>query len=234
MNGTTHGKWFDEFVLELRLRDVPGDAIGDAAASVREFVADSGQAPSEAFGPARDYAASLDLPRKPGPAPDAAAVVRSVVGLVAFLALVSTFAPLARGEQLHFSGPQAILLLVPVAAMAALPAYLNALLRHAWVAAGVLALAAVAGGLSSVFAPGPGEPAWLSLPAPAVAAVAGAVLLATAVRGTVATLRDAGDPLVDPVTGPTPSRGAAALAVAGQWVLPVGAAFFWCIALALR
>ncbi|MFB0834879.1 hypothetical protein ACX8Z9_11025 [Arthrobacter halodurans] len=234
MNGTAHGKWFDEFVLELRLRDVPGDAIGDAAASVREFVADSGQAPAEAFGPARDYAASLDLPRKAGPALDAAAVAGSVVGLLAFLVLVSTFVPLARGEQLHFSGPQVLLLLVPVAAAAALPAYLNALLRNRWVLAGVLSVAAAAGVLSSVVAPGPGDSAWLSLPSATVAAMAGAVLLATAVSGTVATLRDAGDPLVDPMTGPTPGRGATALAVAGHWVLPVGAVFFWFIALALR
>ena len=62
MKTMTAKKWMDEFILELRLRDVRGDAIGDAAASVRELVADSGQDPLSAFGPPREYAAGLERP----------------------------------------------------------------------------------------------------------------------------------------------------------------------------
>ena len=30
-------RWFEEFTVELRLQDVPGDAIGDAVAAAREI-----------------------------------------------------------------------------------------------------------------------------------------------------------------------------------------------------
>ena len=61
MHETTDKKWFDELVLELRLRQVHGRAIGDTVASAHELLADTGQRAEEAFGPARVYAAALEL-----------------------------------------------------------------------------------------------------------------------------------------------------------------------------
>ena len=55
-------KWIEELVIALRLRDVRGDAIGDAAAAVESHCAESGETPHEAFGDPHDYAASLDFP----------------------------------------------------------------------------------------------------------------------------------------------------------------------------
>lgn len=41
MNPTkTDETWIEMFILELRVRRVPGAAIGDAVASVRELLAD--------------------------------------------------------------------------------------------------------------------------------------------------------------------------------------------------
>ncbi|MFS0705338.1 hypothetical protein AB6N23_12515 [Cellulomonas sp. 179-A 9B4 NHS] len=51
--------WREELVLELRLYDVPGDAIGGALAEVEAHCVDSGEDAQEAFGDARTYAASL-------------------------------------------------------------------------------------------------------------------------------------------------------------------------------
>lgn len=50
--------WREAFVLELRLREVPGSVIGEALAEVDAHCADSGQTPLEAFGDPVRYAAS--------------------------------------------------------------------------------------------------------------------------------------------------------------------------------
>jgi hypothetical protein len=50
--------WREAFVLELRLREVPGSVIGEALAEVDAHCADSGQTPQEAFGDPVRYAAS--------------------------------------------------------------------------------------------------------------------------------------------------------------------------------
>ena len=59
MTKGTRKKWLDELAMELRLKDFSGAAIGDALASVEEFLADSGQSPVEAFGAPRNYAEEL-------------------------------------------------------------------------------------------------------------------------------------------------------------------------------
>ncbi len=51
--------WREELVLELRLHDVPGEAIGGALAEVEAHCVDSGEDAQEAFGDARTYAATL-------------------------------------------------------------------------------------------------------------------------------------------------------------------------------
>ncbi|GIG40762.1 HAAS signaling domain-containing protein [Cellulomonas phragmiteti] len=51
--------WVDDFVVELRLRDVPGDVIGDALTEVESHVVDAGTTAEEAFGDPARYAATL-------------------------------------------------------------------------------------------------------------------------------------------------------------------------------
>jgi hypothetical protein len=48
-----------ELLVALRLRDVPGRRIAEALAEVDSHVAESGESPEEAFGPASAYAAEL-------------------------------------------------------------------------------------------------------------------------------------------------------------------------------
>ncbi|MCV2490146.1 hypothetical protein OF117_12305 [Geodermatophilus sp. YIM 151500] len=48
-----------DLILALRMREVPGDRIGEIVAEVESHVADTGEDPLDAFGPARDYAAGF-------------------------------------------------------------------------------------------------------------------------------------------------------------------------------
>ncbi|KAA9110732.1 HAAS signaling domain-containing protein [Microbacterium rhizomatis] len=52
-------KYTQQLMLALRLRDVPGEVIGDAIAQVESHIAETGEDPVAAFGPAREYAASF-------------------------------------------------------------------------------------------------------------------------------------------------------------------------------
>lgn len=49
--------YLDNLLLQLRLRDVPGDRIGQILAEVETHVADTGLGPVDAFGEAGEYAA---------------------------------------------------------------------------------------------------------------------------------------------------------------------------------
>lgn len=53
------GTYRSDLVLALRMRDVPGDRIGEIVAEVESHVADSGEDPREAFGAPEEYAASF-------------------------------------------------------------------------------------------------------------------------------------------------------------------------------
>lgn len=49
-------KWRDDLITQLRLKDVPGDQIGDILLEVDSHLSDTGETPEEAFGSARKYA----------------------------------------------------------------------------------------------------------------------------------------------------------------------------------
>ncbi len=50
--------WIGDFIMTLRLRDVPGTAIAAGLVEVNDHVASSGQSALEAFGSAEEYAAT--------------------------------------------------------------------------------------------------------------------------------------------------------------------------------
>jgi len=53
---TSSPKWREDLISQLRLREVPGDRIGDILLEVEEHIRESGESPEEAFGPAKAYA----------------------------------------------------------------------------------------------------------------------------------------------------------------------------------
>jgi hypothetical protein len=64
-----------ELVQALRMGNVPPERIGEIVAEVESHVADTGEDPREAFGPARDYAAGFGHPRSRGSVAALAALV---------------------------------------------------------------------------------------------------------------------------------------------------------------
>ncbi|MFW3169757.1 HAAS signaling domain-containing protein [Geodermatophilus sp. CPCC 206100] len=55
-----------ELLFALRMRHVPPQRIGEIIAEVESHVADTGESPLEAFGPAKEYAAGFAGPRPRG------------------------------------------------------------------------------------------------------------------------------------------------------------------------
>jgi len=122
---TNDKKWFDQLVMELRLRQVHGSAIGDTIASTRELLGDTGQRAEEAFGPARDYAAALELPSEPKHDWVRKALWPSLLGLLAFLLFNQAMVSWTRSEPLLVSPAQLALLATPVVFLAFLPLFVR-------------------------------------------------------------------------------------------------------------
>jgi HAAS domain-containing protein len=76
-----------ELVPALRAANVPPERIGEIVAEVESHVADTGEDPREAFGPARDYAAGFRHPRSRASVA-ASVATTSVCALCGFLVAV--------------------------------------------------------------------------------------------------------------------------------------------------
>lgn len=59
MTTTTEGRYREELLVALRVRDVPGDRIGDVLAEVEAHTAETGEDPRDAFGPPKEYARTV-------------------------------------------------------------------------------------------------------------------------------------------------------------------------------
>jgi hypothetical protein len=229
-------RWMRDFVLELRLRGVNGSTIGDAVASVRELLRDSGQSAAEAFGQPRAYAASLELPGTHRRFGLVSAVTQSLVGLVAFTGFAKATTSWLDGQEfVVISSAQLLLLALACLVVLLLPLCVNALLRHRWLLVAV-ALAGVATGVAmySTDARGSAAPnlygASLSV-YPVVLVVATAlVMVLLSVVQTVAAVRLVGiDPVREPIVSPeAPSWGrhAVGISVGMAWMFPVGGVLF--------
>lgn len=203
--------WRDDLVLELRLHDVPGDAIGAAVAEVEAHCLDSGQSAEEAFGDARAYGA--ELAAAAGRRDDAPVPMRTVVpAAVDTLGIMVTTAGAVawlRGEPAEVHLSAIVTLLLVGAGMVALTRWPTAVLRYL-IDGPVRHVVLV-----SLLAPALAVAAALLAPEAALAlpAVPSTVLgLALLVTGTVLTLRSRSrlddDPVRSPdghdASGPTP------------------------------
>lgn len=199
MSNTAEKKWIDDFILELRLREVHGEAIGDAVASVKELLADTGQAPEQVFGTPRSYANQLDLPLVENAGFDPRATIGFGIGVLALLIYSPAMWAHFEGKPLGYSLPQLLLLLVPVLVVATIPLYVEKLIRKIWIIFPLLALCSGAAVASSFMAPATTEEAWLQVEALPVAAIAAVILVATAVWDIRKSTRIPEDPVIDPL-----------------------------------
>lgn len=223
MNTTTTDKtWIDLFVVELRLRRVSGSAIGDAVASVRELLADSGQSAEEAFGPAREYAASLDLPVA-GQRRQALQIVLPVLGLLAFLVFALASTAWFADAPVLFSVPQVVLLAVPVLLTILIPTpfCLRAIFTRRWLPAALVVVAGLASAGAALLAPSSVEDAWLALPALPLLIGMMAMLVALSAIGTIATLNgDDREDIVDPSQAEG-ERRSRVFPILVNWIFPL-------------
>ncbi|WP_309072242.1 hypothetical protein [Arthrobacter sp.] len=237
MQRTSDKKWFDELVMELRMRQVHGSAIGDTIASARELLSDTGQDAEEAFGSARDYAAALDLPSAPRNDWIKKALWPSLLALLAFLVFNLAVVSWTRSEVLLVSPAQLALLATPVLLIALLPLYLEAVIRRIWVCVGISAICALAGLFSAFAAPTDRVDAWLALqPLPWLIGSTLA-MVALSILNTIRSSRSRDDErITDPLStaGKGNGPGAQVMIHVTNWLFPLLAAATLGLALVLR
>ena len=238
MTSTINEKWFDDFILELRLRDVSGEGIGDHLTTVKEFLADTGQRPEAAFGSPRDYAASLDLSEYTQPTSVAGVVAESVIALAAFLVFAQAVWPWSAQQTLDVGVAQLAWLSLPVVGVVLLPLYLGALLRRLWLFITLALLFSTAGVLAAISAPTTSDAAWFSLDPLQVMLATGLVMIATSVIGTVRVSRSADESFrepFDPPEGVQTERSQPRLTkYLGAWLFPLFSLVFLTVAFLSR
>jgi len=194
--------WLESLIIELRLLDVSGQDIGDAVASAREFLSDSGTLAEESFGDPTRYAAELGLRAVPRARSSMREVLlTSGIGVIGLVVLGQAAFPLAGGDDdfdvrvwmVAFLGALVLLLsLIP----RVIPVLLRARSRPLTV--GLILAGIVFGGFGPVLlSVWWGQAVLFSVPALPVAVGAGILLLAPAAWNHVRhTLRD--DPIIEP------------------------------------
>ncbi|MET1153763.1 hypothetical protein [Arthrobacter sp.] len=217
-------KWLDEMVLELRLLNVDGSRIGDAAATVREHLADSGEIPEEAFGDPTEYARSLGL-EQPEPSGLLAVVAANLVGVFGFMALVFTAGPASENQPVQIRGFHVLLAIAFLLALPLIAFNLRAVVRlKAWqggaIGAAVFALLVAVAVLL-------GDTVVADFPAMPIALGGGLLTLATTLWGQFSGYQRP-DPVVDPTAAADAGkkgsgRRDAWISFLGNWCLVIGA-----------
>src|SRR5690554_5061435 len=177
-----HQRWCDDFVLELRLRDVPGPVIGDRLAEVEAHCTDTGESPDEAFGDPREYAHQLGQDRSPELTAGVWRVALvAALQIVALLVGTSAAFSWARGEELSYNVVQLVAVALLAALLLALPVLLRPLVARPWAVGVPLALLTTAAGVGSAAAGRLDLPALVTLPPAAVAVALFVVVVVLAV-----------------------------------------------------
>lgn len=217
-----HEAWCGDFVLELRLRDVPGPVIGERLAEVEGHCAETGESPSDAFGDPTEYAARIDQDSDPDrisgvwvvAAAGAAQVLAMLVGTSAVPAWV-------RGEPLTYNLGQILCFGLVALLLLSLPLLLRPMLRHPWVFGGSLVTVVLLGVGGAALSDRSDLPTIAQLPAPVVSVGMFLTVLVLALVEYRELARDAGGDLVtsplaatheQPTDTDAPGRRAALLA----------------------
>lgn len=225
MSTTTNDAWLDQLVLELRLLDVSGADIGDAVATAQEFLADSNQTATDAFGPAREYARSLNLPSVAGAQADVTrAIITGLVSLVGFFAVLFAAPAALAGNAVEVRLSQLALAALALVLLSLAPRLFRLIARFGLrklVIAGMLLF-----GVQVTLDLSLRHVVLFEMPGLPVALVGGAVLLGAALW---ATIRERGesDPVVGPMEAPVVATGwSRFVAVLPNWILVAAALFF--------
>ncbi|GAA1390380.1 hypothetical protein GCM10009599_07000 [Luteococcus peritonei] len=217
-------------MTELRLRDVRGDAIGDAVAEVESHCQEAGETPQEMFGDPRDYARRLAFPEQQMVTRSAgqwlALLAPMLLGGLGLLLAGPTGSALAAGRDVQVSWGELASLLLMCLFAAGVVRWTHAIvqqrLRGILFFTGAVTVAAMLPPilLTSVA---------VRLPVTVAAVLAIALQLACLV-GMYRRMDDWDDPLVDPrgSTSPVDRHPAVSRAMIRllPWMFPVAAAVF--------
>ena len=116
-------QWAETFIVALRLRGVAGEQISDALTEVNDHIAESGRNAEETFGPAVQYAESLDLPCADDNKTSALyrGVLPSMIGLMGVLTTSDAVKSLHESTPVVFSTGAVVSALLAIVVMLALP-----------------------------------------------------------------------------------------------------------------
>lgn len=204
-----HRKWCDDFVVELRLLDVPGPVIGDRLAEVETHCAATGETPAEAFGDPAAYAARIARDSTTEPASGVWTIaVLSAAQVVAMLVGTTAVTAWARGEEVSYNVVQLGLLGLFVLALLCLPALVRPLVRHPWAVGAPLACGIPLLALGAALSGRSGLPVVLLLPAAPVAVGLFVVVLLLAWCERRELARELDDDLVTSPLAPQPGATA--------------------------
>ncbi len=213
--------WRDALISELRLRETPGQRIGEALAEVDTHCADSGQTPAEAFGDPIVYAQSLIATQAPMPTNAWKRVWRPTAQMFATLAgifsLLNGINALTHGNQGTLAAGELLAVALGTAAFpSVIAAMFNpALFRRRWVWAAIVIAAPTAIAIPPALWRTP-----ITYASGWVLATAGLSLLAFAWWPT-ASERMFADRIIDPRTGSEPFTTPRILIAAIRWCLPI-------------
>ena len=231
-------KWIDTLILELRLRDVSGAGIGDTIASVKEFLADSGEEAQVAFGTPAEYAKSLDLSSIAEPVSLRGTILRSGIGVLAFLAFAQAIVPWLEGEKFGLGALQLILLAVPALAVLCLPLLLEKLLRNFWLLALLFGVCITSGIFAAITAPRDHGNAWLLIDPAVVLIVSSVLMVAVSIAGTSDAMNIKNDTIREPfetsATIRKNERTSRIIGVLVAWMFPIFALLFLGLDLLIR
>lgn len=224
--------WFDEFTIELRLLAVPGIDIGDALASAREFLADSGTSAEECFGSPRNYAAELGLATMPQRAVNGVGL-RAGLGVLGLIGFTVSALPLVQGEAVRVDLPTITMFVIVIVGAVLMPTFLRSLARvrpRAWmfVVAVLLGLALPIGLNLAIDS----AATLFTVPALAVVIISALLVLVPAIWSQARhSLRD--DPIIDPGVTPASRPSLATRLFLGlvTWSMVMASIVIWLFAL---
>jgi len=166
----TYDTWCGDFVLELRLRDVPGPVIGERLAEVEGHCAETGESPSEAFGEPTDYAARIEQGSSPERVPGVWKVaVAAAFQVLAMIVGTSAVRSWAGGESLTYNLGQVLCLALTLLALLSLPLLVRRIVRRPWTFGFPLIVAVHLGVAGAALSGRADLPTVAQLPAPVVA-----------------------------------------------------------------
>lgn len=161
-----HQKWCDDFVVELRLLDVPGPVIGDRLGEVETHCVATGDTPADAFGDPVSYAAQIAQESATEPVSGVWKItVLSAVQVLAMMVGTTAVTDWAQGEDLSYNIAQVGFLALFVLALLCLPKIISPLVRHPWAVGVPLAFGLPLLGVGAAFSGQFDLPVVLDLPA---------------------------------------------------------------------